>query len=241
MLASDRPLSTCASTRQRSSQHCLFGERGHTSACPVWAFISQTPESKIAWFGETRLSSAEGHLGARGGGGGGLEENPWGNRGGDYFTLEAKRDARIHVLKLPPYSPDLNPLDYSSWNEIETRMLRNSPKGKETIEAYKRSLCRTALRLPKSVVRKAVAEMPSRVQEIYDTRGGGVETRHQERLTGLPVRSAAPLHLPTQVAALPANRCAVMEKGVRAESGTRTAWPSAARVSHRHGTCMHAF
>ena len=66
--------------------------------------------------------------------------------------MEAKAASAIMTLDLPHRSPDLNPLDFSLWAEINKRMRnqeKNWPYGKkETRDAYRQRLRRTAKNLP---------------------------------------------------------------------------------------------
>ena len=84
---------------------------------------------------------------------------------------EAKDECSIEAFPMPRYSPDLNPLDFSIWHAIETRMLTNAPKEVETVAAYKKRLRLTALRLPYDVVSKAVGAIPKRMKAIVDAKG----------------------------------------------------------------------
>lgn len=86
----------------------------------------------------------------------------------------AKSNMHIEVLEYPRYSPDLNPLDYSLWQQIEKQTLEESPKGKETVEAYKARLRTNALNLPKAAVVKAVEALPRRAQAVVDKQGGNI-------------------------------------------------------------------
>ena len=45
---------------------------------------------------------------------------------------QAKRDLRIKTVEWPRYSPDLNPLDFSFWKQLNRRMDANAPKGFES-------------------------------------------------------------------------------------------------------------
>jgi hypothetical protein len=62
------------------------------------------------------------------------------------------------------YSPDLNPLDYFVWQEVESRMQKNAPPGVESVDSFKKRLRRTALAVPEFVIRKGVADLTPRVQ-----------------------------------------------------------------------------
>ena len=107
-----------------------------------------------------------------------LEANdPTGYKSG--LAKEAKAEVRIITNDLPKRSPDLNVLDYSLWTEINTRMRaleKMFPKSKkESFDAFKARLRRTALGLPASVVRKAVSGMYKRVRMAVVARGGHME------------------------------------------------------------------
>ena len=89
--------------------------------------------------------------------------------------LQAKSDAKLVTLDLPKRSPDCNPLDYSLWKEINSRM-RGQERGftrsfRESKSEYLRRLRHTALSLPKSVVTKAVGDMRRRVRELVERKG----------------------------------------------------------------------
>ena len=89
--------------------------------------------------------------------------------------LQAKSDAKLVTLDLPKRSPDCNPLDYSLWKEVNSRM-RSQERGftrsfRESKSEYLRRLRRTALSLPASVVTKAVGDMRRRVRELVERKG----------------------------------------------------------------------
>ena len=89
--------------------------------------------------------------------------------------VAAKRELGIMAVETPRYSPDLNPLDFSLWEEVERHTLERSPmKENETVASYKARLRRVALRLTEAVVRKAVADMRRRAQAIVDAKGGNI-------------------------------------------------------------------
>ncbi len=79
------------------------------------------------------------------------------------------------MKKLPPYSPDLNPWDFTLWKEVANRMDKSAPKGKESGKAFKKRLRLTALRLPKSVVGKAVADMKPRIAAVAAAKGDNIK------------------------------------------------------------------
>ena len=68
----------------------------------------------------------------------------------------AKKEVGMKELSLPPYSPDLNPLDFAFWRAVETRARESVGKRALTVKEYKATLRRTALRLSAKIVGKAV-------------------------------------------------------------------------------------
>ena len=84
---------------------------------------------------------------------------------------ETKRSHHMRTLNQPPYSPDLNPLDFSIWHAIETRASKGSPRGRETTDAFKSRLRRIAMRLPRREVRKAVVAIRKRADAIFKAKG----------------------------------------------------------------------
>ena len=77
----------------------------------------------------------------------------------------------IKTMVWPRYSPDLTPLDFSLWDNINKRMDASAPKGKEGVSVFKKRLRPTALRTPRSVVHKMVTHIRKRAQDIYDADG----------------------------------------------------------------------
>ena len=88
---------------------------------------------------------------------------------------KAKAEVRILTEDLPRRSPDFNVLDYALWHAINLRMREQEsswlPERKETGEAFKLRLRRTALALPRALVTKCVAHMARRCQALWH-RGG---------------------------------------------------------------------
>ena len=89
-------------------------------------------------------------------------------------ACEAKAEVGIRTMEFPRYSPELNPMDYFVWNEINTKMLKSRVKGFESIKKYKARLRRTAMSLPRETVLKAVASLKKRAQAVYDAQGGDI-------------------------------------------------------------------
>jgi hypothetical protein len=90
-------------------------------------------------------------------------------------ALACKRRLHVRTLNLPPYSPDLNPLDFFLWEEVATRMKRNAPAGIESIERFKLRLRRTAMRIPTDVILRGVAHMRERVRAVVHAKGGDIQ------------------------------------------------------------------
>lgn len=90
-------------------------------------------------------------------------------------ACDAKKEAKIEAMQFPRYSPDLNPLDYSIWNEIEARVTRSyRTKKAESVKQFKKRLRRVAMSLPEGFVRKAVASMPKRARAVVSAKGGNI-------------------------------------------------------------------
>ena len=91
-------------------------------------------------------------------------------------AVAAKETARIRTIPLPPRSPDLNPLDYSIWAEINKRMRLQEqmwPAAKtESRQAFLGRLRRTAKSLPPSYIDKTVGSMAKRCEQVLKARGG---------------------------------------------------------------------
>ncbi|CAK0825254.1 unnamed protein product [Prorocentrum cordatum] len=96
-------------------------------------------------------------------------------------AVDCKRGLKITPLKFPKYSPDLNPLDYFLWAEVNRRMAEQSAPANESQSAYKARLRRVAMGIPKSVIRAAVAKMKTKAAEVVVAEGG---RRRQGALPG---------------------------------------------------------
>ena len=92
--------------------------------------------------------------------------------------LEAKRDAGINAFKLPPRSPDLNPLDYSVWSEVNRRMREQEatwPAEKcETRRQYLVRLKRTAMGLPREYIRNSIGALADKCAQVVAAKGGHI-------------------------------------------------------------------
>ena len=83
----------------------------------------------------------------------------------------AKEELHIKPMDFPRFSPDLSPMDFSLWTAIEGRMDGRAPKGAESVVAHKKRLRLTALRLPESIVKKAMSAIPQRAWAVVQAKG----------------------------------------------------------------------
>ena len=83
----------------------------------------------------------------------------------------AKRRERITSMMLPPRSPGWMPLDFSLWDEIESRALAKRVREFEAVEAYKKRLAITARRLPARIVQNCLLRMKANIDETVASRG----------------------------------------------------------------------
>ena len=93
--------------------------------------------------------------------------------------IEAKRESKIRVVEIPPRSPDLNPLDYGFWAELNRRMRRQEkkfkPSFKESRKVYMARLRRTAMNMPASALKPLVESLKRRCRQIWEADGGHIE------------------------------------------------------------------
>jgi len=86
--------------------------------------------------------------------------------------LDQKVPEYISVADWPASSPDLNPLDYSLWTELENRACS---KRHTSLEMLKKSIVDAAKNLPMEVVRAAIDDYPTRLRACYKAKGGHFE------------------------------------------------------------------
>lgn len=90
--------------------------------------------------------------------------------------LLAKQENGISTFRLPPRSPDLQPLDYSIWHQINTKLRaqekRFRPSYKETRAHFLRRLRGTAKSLDKNYVQNSIKDMARRVRLLFEAGGG---------------------------------------------------------------------
>ncbi len=102
-----------------------------------------------------------------------LEDNdPTGYKSGK--GKQAKKELKISAIEFPRHSPDLNPMDFFVWPEVERRMAKNPPK-KETQAQYKARLRRVAMGIPETLVRAAVMSIRKRAKMVVTAKGGDIK------------------------------------------------------------------
>ena len=92
-----------------------------------------------------------------------------GNQSG--LGVEAKRQAKIQAITLPPRTPSWMPLDYAVWAAIENAMDESAPVGSETKDEYLARLETCARSLPRGFIRKVIARMKGNIQGVINARG----------------------------------------------------------------------
>ena len=88
--------------------------------------------------------------------------------------MQAKKDVRITSIDFPKYSPDLNPLDFFLWHEVDRRMQLARVTKRETEDAYKRRLRETAMKIPAAVIRKAMVNIKVRARQLIQAKGRNI-------------------------------------------------------------------
>ena len=87
--------------------------------------------------------------------------------------LRAKRANKLKTVSQPPYSPDLNPLDFSLWSAIQAKALASRP-AHEKPRTYKARPRKIAMTMPRAMAKKAVQSIRARAQAIFDADGGDI-------------------------------------------------------------------
>ena len=95
------------------------------------------------------------------------------------LAAAAKRDLGIEVLGIPKRSPDLNPLDYAFWSEVNSRLRKQESKFasdfKEARRAFVARLRRTILRIPPATLANMVGNMKRRCELLKLANGAHFE------------------------------------------------------------------
>ena len=85
--------------------------------------------------------------------------------------IDAKKQAGIKAMTLPPRTPSLMPLDFAVWKAIEDNVVKTSPRGHESKAAFLSRLHKCAKELPKGFVRRVINRMKPNIQGIIDAQG----------------------------------------------------------------------
>lgn len=78
----------------------------------------------------------------------------------------------INVKEWPPYSPDLNPLDYTVWGYLEAKACE---KAHTSIKSLKKAIEKAWNEMPDEMVERMVNSWPGRLQACIDAEGGYIE------------------------------------------------------------------
>ena len=94
-------------------------------------------------------------------------------------AVAEKSRLHVNILAIPKRSPDLNPLDYGFWAEVNRRLRRQELKfaegKKESRQEFLVRLRRTAKRVPEGVCAKLISSMKRRVADLETAAGGDFE------------------------------------------------------------------
>ena len=84
-------------------------------------------------------------------------------------TIEKLKFLVIPPNKWPPNSPDLNPLDYFFWNEVEERLKgQKYPTQASLVAAIKFKI----REVPKKMIQEAIDQFRSRIHAVFLNKGG---------------------------------------------------------------------
>jgi hypothetical protein len=90
-------------------------------------------------------------------------------------AVELKKRLRIHTLDLPAYSPDLQPLDYTLWHQVQGAVEATAERCKiKSAVVYRQVLRSTALKLSPLRVKGALKSMYKRIRAIVAAKGSHI-------------------------------------------------------------------
>jgi hypothetical protein len=93
--------------------------------------------------------------------------------------IESKSSHNIRELRLPPRSPDLQPLDFGIWHAINAKLRasekRFAPSYKETRQHFLARLRRSAKSLSKEFVQRTIKDLARRCRLIFEAGGHHIE------------------------------------------------------------------
>ena len=84
----------------------------------------------------------------------------------------------MKILHTPPITRTcLSSVDvtWCPFSKVKERMQASTPSGRETVDAYKARLRRTALSTPTADVKKMIANVKKRAGDIDDADGGDIQ------------------------------------------------------------------
>ena len=85
----------------------------------------------------------------------------------------AKKEIGIKPIEYPRHSPDLNPLDFCIWNEIERKMDAVTQKPM-SVKAFDAKLRRVARTVPRDTINKAIGSIRKRAKAISEAKGQNI-------------------------------------------------------------------
>lgn len=86
--------------------------------------------------------------------------------------LRARVPRLISTAEWPPYSPDLNPMDFSIWGILEAMV---STKKYQSVDCLKASLLREWEAIPQKTLRAACGAFITRLDAVIRAKGGHIE------------------------------------------------------------------
>ena len=87
-------------------------------------------------------------------------------------------DSFLDKFHWPPNSPDLNPLDYFYWNEVENIMVHTPFMSLIELKAEIRRACSL---ISQDLIKKAVSSFTSRVRAVENLKGAYLDKRKINR------------------------------------------------------------
>lgn len=87
--------------------------------------------------------------------------------------LHVNTPAFITTAEWPPYSPDLNPMDFCIWGYLQSKV---SSKQYQSLDALKRALLREWDLIPQDVIRACCEAFAARLRRVVRAKGGYIET-----------------------------------------------------------------
>uniref|UniRef100_A0AC35TX37 DDE_3 domain-containing protein n=1 Tax=Rhabditophanes sp. KR3021 TaxID=114890 RepID=A0AC35TX37_9BILA len=86
-----------------------------------------------------------------------------------FSTIKWLDDQKVQVMKWPPYSPDLNPIE-NLWG-ILTRSVYAGNRTFSSVEELKKEVIKCWKNIPKATIKKLVESMPDRIFDVIANNG----------------------------------------------------------------------